>query len=50
MIYYNPTYDALYAPVQGPENPFKTQHRFANQNHLTGNLNFFKKKKIQSKI
>lgn len=33
---YNPKYEELYAPVQGPENPFKTNQQKAHKNMLSG--------------
>jgi len=35
-IKYNPKYEELYAPVAGPENPFKTQQQSAHKNTLAG--------------
>ncbi|XP_055939195.1 pre-mRNA-processing factor 17-like [Argiope bruennichi] len=35
-ISYNPKYEELYAPVAGPENPFKTQQQKADKNTLAG--------------
>ncbi|GFY76119.1 pre-mRNA-processing factor 17 [Trichonephila inaurata madagascariensis] len=35
-IIYNPKYEELYAPVAGPENPFKTQQQKAEKNSLAG--------------
>jgi len=35
-VKYNPKYSELYAPVVGPENPFKTQQQAATKNHLSG--------------
>eukprot|EP00092_Neocalanus_flemingeri_P017140 GFUD01018537.1.p1 GENE.GFUD01018537.1~~GFUD01018537.1.p1 ORF type:complete len:577 (-),score=167.48 GFUD01018537.1:105-1835(-) len=35
-VKYNPKYEELYAPVAGPENPFKTQQQAANKNTLAG--------------
>lgn len=33
---YNPKYDEMYAPVQGPENPFLTNQQRAPRNTLSG--------------
>ena len=33
---YNPTYEELFAPEQGPKNPFKTEQALAKANTLTG--------------
>lgn len=33
---YNPKYDELYAPVQGPENPYLTNQQKAPRNTLSG--------------
>ena len=33
---YNPTYEELFAPEQGPKNPFKTNQALAKANTLTG--------------
>ena len=35
VVFYNPTYEALYAPVEGPENPLRRK-KVINQNHLSG--------------
>ncbi|XP_023218615.1 pre-mRNA-processing factor 17-like [Centruroides sculpturatus] len=36
VLSYNPKFDQLYAPVLGPENPFKTQQQRADKNMLSG--------------
>ncbi|GIY56051.1 pre-mRNA-processing factor 17 [Caerostris darwini] len=35
-VNFNPKYEELYAPVAGPENPFKTQQQKADKNMLAG--------------
>lgn len=35
-IFYNPTYDELHLPEQGPANPFKTNQQLAKKNMLSG--------------
>ncbi|XP_077297672.1 pre-mRNA-processing factor 17 isoform X1 [Arctopsyche grandis] len=35
-LQHNPTYDELYAPIVGPENPFQSQHSKASKNMLSG--------------
>ncbi|XP_042911145.1 pre-mRNA-processing factor 17 isoform X1 [Parasteatoda tepidariorum] len=36
VLTYNPKFEELYAPVAGPENPFKTQQQKADKNTLSG--------------
>lgn len=36
IINFNPKYEDLFAPVAGPENPFKTQQQKATKNSLSG--------------
>ena len=35
VVFYNPKYEALYTPVQGPDNPFRTK-KLPNQNLISG--------------
>jgi pre-mRNA-processing factor 17 len=35
-VMYNPTYDQLFAPEVGPDNPYKTQQQKAHKNMLSG--------------
>ncbi|XP_018564939.1 pre-mRNA-processing factor 17 [Anoplophora glabripennis] len=35
---YNPKFDELFAPVVGPENPFKTQQQQSDRNMLSGHI------------
>lgn len=36
VLFHNPKYEELYAPLVGPENPFKTQQQKAEKNTLAG--------------
>lgn len=35
-LFYNPKYEELFTPVQGPQNPFLTDQQKAHRNTLTG--------------
>lgn len=37
-VNYNPKYEELFAPMVGPENPFKTQQQSMNKNTLAGHV------------
>nr|XP_002129631.1 pre-mRNA-processing factor 17 [Ciona intestinalis] len=36
MVMFNPTYEEMHAPEQGPANPFKTKQQLAQKNTLAG--------------